>query len=127
MKKIAFALLALTTTLMAQEKEISLAEIHEALSPMEDITSLIIKVNPGDALPIQFRMSGDVLQLEHAPENGAIRAKETLYIKIEPSFLFSQDKEEWKPFESYFTGMLGVSVGSDGLTSGEIHVDLNKR
>ncbi|WP_316356269.1 hypothetical protein [Candidatus Neptunichlamydia sp. REUL1] len=56
-----------------------------------------------------------------------LNAKEPLYIKIEPSFLFSQDKQEWKSFESYFTGMLGVSVGSEALPSGEIFLDLNKR
>ena len=127
MKKLALALLALSTTLFAHEKEISLSEIHEALAPINEMSSLVIKVNPGDVLPIHFRMSGDVLQLDHTPENGTIKAKEPLYIKIEPSFLFSQDKQEWKSFESYFTGMLGVSVGQEALPSGEIFLDLNKR
>ena len=127
MKKLTLTLLALTTTIFAHEKEIALSEIHEALAPMNDMSSLIIKVNPGDVLPIHFQMSGNVLQLEHTPENGTIKAREPLYIKIEPFFLFSQDKKEWKSFESYFTGILGVSVGSKSLPSGEIFLDLNRR
>ncbi|MCB1111023.1 MAG: hypothetical protein KDK64_08570 [Chlamydiia bacterium] len=127
MKKLIFALLATATTVMAHEKEISFSELHEFLPTVNEITSVVIKVNPGDELPLQFSLSGDLLKLEHTPENGTLKALEPLYIKLEPSFLFSQDKKDWKSFESFFTGMLGVSVGKEASTTGEIFLELKKR
>lgn len=127
MKKLLLTLLAVGTTAFAHDKELNLSEIHEVLSDMEQISSVIIKINPGDELPLRFSLSGDVLKLEHTPENGTLKAIEPLYIKVEPSFLFSQDKKEWKSFESYFTGMLGVSVGKEASPTGEIFLNLQKR
>ncbi len=123
MKYLILSLLALTATSFAVERELSLSEIGEVFGEMNEATSFVIKVNPGDTLPLNFRMSGDVFGLESPPENGRIKALQPLYVKVEPSFLFSTDKEEWKPFESFFTGRLGASVGS----SGEIALDLQKR
>lgn len=127
MKALILSLLILSTVSFAAEKEVSLSEIGRVFSELSNATSFIVKVNPGDELPLSFRMSGDVLGLENLPENGTIKALQPLYIKVEPSFLFSTDKKEWKPFESFFTGQLGVSIGSNQLTSGEIYLDLQKR
>ncbi|QVL56738.1 MAG: hypothetical protein KFB93_04965 [Simkaniaceae bacterium] len=127
MKTLILSLLTLSAASFATEKEVSLNEIGHALSQLNDATSFIVKVAPGDELPLNFRMSGDVLGLENPPENGKIKALQPLYVKVEPSFLFSTDKKEWKSFESFFTGQLGVSVGSNELSTGEIYLDLQKR
>ncbi|MCB1107052.1 MAG: hypothetical protein KDK76_03035 [Chlamydiia bacterium] len=127
MKKFALTLITLSTSLFAQEKELSLSELSEIGSTLSDITSLVIKINPGDTLPINFHLSGDVFEIENGGESKMVRAKEPLYIKLEPQFLFSTDKKEWKPFESYFTGTASVSIGKDGTSEGGISLDLNKR
>ncbi|MCP5504332.1 MAG: hypothetical protein H7A41_04175 [Chlamydiales bacterium] len=127
MKTLILSLIALTATSFANEKEVSLQEIGHAFSELSEATSFIVKVSPGDELPLNFRMSGDVLSLENPPENGKIKALQPLYVKVEPSFYFSTDKKEWKSFESFFTGQLGVSLGSNQSASGEIYLDLQKR
>jgi len=127
MKGLILSLLALTATTFANEKEISLQEVGQAFSELTDATSFIVKVSPGDELPLNFRMSGDVLSFENPPENGKIKALQPLYVKVEPNFYFSKDKKEWKSFESFFTGQLGVSLGSNQSASGEIYLDLQKR
>lgn len=127
MKYLTLSLIALATSCFAHEKELSLRDIGDALSSVNELSSIIVKINPGDELPFQFRLSGDVLQLENAPEHGRIKAIQPLYIKVEPQFLFSQNKKDWKSFESFFTGELGVSAGTKDNLSGEIHLDLHKR
>ena len=127
MKQLAILFLSLSALTFAQEKEVPLSEVHEILDPLNDATSFIIKVEKGDELPIHFRMSGDVLDLGMSSVDGTIKAKEPLYIKIEPSFLFSEDKESWKPFETYFTGELGASLSGEIAPLGEFFLRLNKR
>ena len=127
MKILILSLLALSTAAFATEKEVSLREIGPAFSELTQATSFIIKIDPGDELPLSFRMSGDVLGLENPPENGKIKALQPLYVKVEPSFSFSTDKKEWKSFDSFFTGQLGVSIGSNESSSAEIYLDLKKR
>ena len=127
MKGLILSLIALTATTFANEKEVSLQEIGQAFSELTNATSFIVKVYPGDKLPLNFRMSGDVLSLENPPENGKIKALQPLYVKVDPNFYFSTDKKEWKSFESFFTGQLGVYLGSNQSTTGEIYLDLQKR
>ena len=128
MKRLIFCLLlAIAAVGFAEGKEISIHEIGHAFSELENISGFTVKIMPGDELPLSFQMSGDVLSLETPPENGKIKALQPLYVKVEPSFYFSTDKREWKPFESFFTGQLGVSIASNQDASGEISLDLKKK
>lgn len=127
MKALLLGLTAITACCFAQDKEVSLNELGDILPAVQEYSSLVLRVNPGDTLPIHFDVGGTVLALEGAESGGRIVAKEPLYIKIEPSFLFSQDKKEWKPFETFFTGMVGASLTSTGETAGALSLQLNKR
>lgn len=123
MKTLFLSLLTFTAIGFAQEKEISLSEIGEAFQTMSEATSFVVKINPGDTLPLNFQLSGGVLGFENPPQNGAIKALQPMYVKIEPNFLFSTDKKEWKGFESFFTGQLKAAVGANG----EISLNLQRR
>jgi|GEM_PF-5366121 hypothetical protein len=127
MKTLFLSLLTFAAIGFAQEKEVPLSDIGEAFQRMNEATSFVVKINPGDVLPLNFHISGGVLKLENPPENGVIKALQPLYVKIEPNFLFSTDKKEWKSFESFFTGEFGVAVGSHGNPNGEISFRLEKR
>lgn len=127
MKTLLFGLLTLAAAGFAHEREVSLSEVGEAFHLFNEASSFVVKVKPGDTLPLNFAMSGDVLRLENAPQNTAVKALQPMYVKIEPNFLFSTDKKEWKSFESFFTGQLNASVGSNGESSGEISLTLKKR
>lgn len=127
MKTLLMSLLTFAAVGFSHEKEIPLSEIGSALQSLNETSSFVVKINPGDVLPLDFHMSGNVLGLENPPQNGAIKALQPLYLKVEPNFLFSADKKEWKSFESFFTGQLGVTVGSHGNPNGEISFRLDKR
>lgn len=127
MKTLFLSLLTFAAVGFSQEKEIQLSEIGEAFNTMNEATSFVVKINPGDVLPLGFRVSGDVLGLENPPENGVIKALQPLYVKVVPTFLFSKDKKDWKNFESFFTGELGVSVGANGSPNGEVYFRIERR
>lgn len=123
MKTLLFGLITFATVGFSHEKEIPLSDVGAAFQAMSDATSFVVKVNPGDTLPLNFHLSGDILGFENPPQGGAIKALQPLYVKIEPNFLFSTDKNEWKTFESFFTGQLGAAIGENG----EVSLNLQRR
>ena len=127
MKKFIPLFLLLSSLAFTHEKEVSLSEVQDILNPINDATSFIIKINKGDELPIHFKMSGDAFDFGVSSLNASLKAKEVLYIKIEPSFLFSDDKKNWKSLESYFTGELGAKICGENAPEGEFSLNLNRR
>ncbi len=128
MKHFILGFLALTACCFASEKEISLAEAGESYFPLFGAFDHVVKINPGDEVPFTCKVEGDVLALEDFPETGKVKARMPLYMKIQPIFLFSTDKENWESFEGFFTGRVGVSLGANGeIPFSEFYAEVNKR
>ena len=93
------------------------------------MSEIVLKIDVGDEIPLEFCLGGDMISLKNKVENGLITALKPLYIKVEPNFLFSKDKKDWHSFETFFTGNLSVSLSSEESLnpSGKISFELNKR
>ncbi len=63
----------------------------------------ILQVREGEALPIQFATSGELLSSQGVSRD--------FYMKVQGStMLFSRDKENWKSFDNFFRGTLIFSL-----------------
>ena len=97
---------------------------------LADMNELVLRIDEGDEIPVEFMLGGDMISLKQSPENGLVTALQTFYIKIDPQFLFSKDRDEWHSFDNFFTGNLGVSLNASDESpdpSGKISFILDKR
>lgn len=63
----------------------------------------ILKVQKGEALPIQFATSGEFLSSHGVSQD--------FYMKVQGSTMFfSRDKQNWKSFDDFFRGTLVFSL-----------------
>ena len=121
------SILGIALPLISMAQEVSLQEIGPLLS---EISEIVLKIEAGDELPLEFNIGGDIISLKSNPENGVITALQPLYIKVEPNFLFSMDNKKWHSFETLFTGNLSVSVPSSDENlnpSGKISFEVYER
>ncbi|NGX50279.1 MAG: hypothetical protein K1060chlam2_00120 [Chlamydiae bacterium] len=112
---------------LSMAQELSLQELPGVLA---DMNELVLRIDKGDEIPVEFILGGDMISMKQSPENGLVTALQTFYIKLDPQFLFSKDRGEWHSFDKFFTGNLGVSLSATDESpdpTGEISFILEKR
>lgn len=74
----------------------------------ETNTPFILECSEGSMIPINIYIKGDFLDQESASTLN-LKIRKTCYIKnFQSSLLFSLDKANWRDFQEFFTGSLGV-------------------
>ncbi len=77
--------------------------------------NVIIEVPEGTVLPLEFCLSGEILEFHQNDETcGHIQVKKTFYMRHEEcGFMFSADLISWYPLELFVTGEINTSVQLD--------------
>ncbi len=87
-----------------------------------------IAFEAGVSLPLQFLLTGDLVELVQA-EKGQIVIQKTFYVQNKAGeLLFSTDLETWSPLPTFITGniSLGLSVEEGELVT-VLSADANER
>lgn len=92
--------------------------------------NIILECSQGMALPFRLNVGGEFLSLKQ-PENKPYQLEvvKTFYTICldEDLFLFSNDLEDWREFEDFFTGLVGITLNEGDVQGININVELNKR
>jgi len=89
----------------------------------------ILECTEGSNLPLYLSLKGEFLALEGEAPSIKIRVLKTCFIKCQKeSFFFSSDLENWKEFDEFFTGEVGVCLNIEDETPvARLNIDLNQR
>jgi hypothetical protein len=88
---------------------------------------LILECSEGTTLPLNILLSGQYLELESTElPPYTLKIVKTCYLKfIEEDVVFSSDLKEWKNFQQFFTGTIGLSL--ENRTALNLNIELNQR
>lgn len=94
----------------------------------ETSTPFIVECPEGSMIPINIYIKGDFLDQESAPTLN-LKIRKTCYIKnFQSSLLFSLDKANWRDFQEFFTGSLGVFLShTSECAEWGLSLELNQR
>lgn len=87
---------------------------------------LVLKCTQGVKLPFKVVIKGGYFELDDAERSDLfIRIAKTCYMRhSEGVFLFSDDLQNWKEFQQFFSGTVGISF-DDANSQITLSVDLN--
>lgn len=109
---------------------VSLSEVNQETieSFFAGESKFILECTRGFRLPLKFLVNSEFLAVksETSPE---IEILKTCYLwYVDGEFLFSTDLEEWKNFQEFFTGNLGISLNlEEEKPVFQLNLDLNQR
>src|SRR4029077_21026346 len=90
-------------------------------------SEFILECTEGAILPFKLSFQGDFFALADDEVSLAIKILKTCYIKcIDETFFFSTDLQNWKGFQEFFTGMMGVSLDvNENIPTVGLNIELN--
>lgn len=93
------------------------------------IPQFVLECSEGSVLPFNLSLKGEFLALEIEDTYSKVKVLKTCFIKrLEDTFLFSIDLQNWKDFQEFFTGVIGVSLSvEEGTPTVGFNIELNQR